>query len=519
MAGVLINGDAADLPIGPNSIHCVMTSPPYWGMREYHGDQTRGRFPNLGFEPSLPEHLSRMVELGRQIRRVLRPDGVWYLNYGDGYATQRNGRPAVDVMEIDGRTFRDKPFSTNIALPDGNLLLLPHRVAIAIQEDGWILRNDLPWFKRNAFPETIMGRRFQRPACGCVTERREALIKAARDRGIRSRPKIYGEGFDKPGDVAPDPDCPHCHGTGRAGDHTLYRGSFRHSRCHEYVFVFTPEMHYWGDQEVVRKPYAAKTLTVTTVPNKGTGTESRGERFAAWYGARRLNPGGANPKSVIIEEGEEVTFLDWLADRFEIDLPAEAQAFTDASSNPESVLDIATRPYHGRHFATYVTDLIEPLILAACPRWCCPICGTGWSPVIERPDMGERPLRGTSKMLQSEKKRQNWGRRPQSAGRAWQKWRQENPDVVTGYRPSCEHPHSLEETVPGIVLDPFIGSGTTGLAAENLGMRWIGLDMSMEYLDHHAKPRAQRRMSSVALKDLPLFDLEADSDPQTPAED
>ena len=96
----------AELPA--DSVHCVVTSPPYWGLRDYGVDG------QLGMEPTLGEHIEALVSVFCEVRRVLRKDGTCWLNYGSGYATAANGRSAADIKKLgkDDRTFRDKPFST-----------------------------------------------------------------------------------------------------------------------------------------------------------------------------------------------------------------------------------------------------------------------------------------------------------------------------------------------------------------------------------------------------------------------
>jgi hypothetical protein len=87
---------------------CVVTSPPYWGLRDY------GVAGQLGLEPTLGEHIEVMVDVMAEVHRVLKPTGTLWLNYGDCYATSVNGRSAADTKALtdDDRTFRDKPFST-----------------------------------------------------------------------------------------------------------------------------------------------------------------------------------------------------------------------------------------------------------------------------------------------------------------------------------------------------------------------------------------------------------------------
>jgi DNA modification methylase len=137
------------------SVHCVVTSPPYWGLRDY---DVAGQ---IGMEPTLAEHLAVMVEVFRDVRRVLRRDGTCWLNYGDCYASTPNGRLAADIKARggDNRTFRDKPFSTiGGVLKAKDLCMIPNRLAIALQEDGWWVRSEIVWHKPNPMPESVHDR-------------------------------------------------------------------------------------------------------------------------------------------------------------------------------------------------------------------------------------------------------------------------------------------------------------------------------------------------------------------------
>jgi len=112
-------------------------------------------------EPTLAEHINIMVDVFREIRRVLKPKGTVWLNYGDCYATSANGRSAADTKAVGGddRTFRDKPFSTiGGVLKPKDLCMVPNRLAIALQEDGWWVRSEIIWAKPNPMPESIKDR-------------------------------------------------------------------------------------------------------------------------------------------------------------------------------------------------------------------------------------------------------------------------------------------------------------------------------------------------------------------------
>lgn len=138
------------------SVHCVVTSPPYWGLRDY------GVEGQLGLEATYPEHVTAMVEVFREVRRVLRPDGTLWLNYGDSYcgAGTTGGDPDNGTLRhgqrLSGR--RDRlpiPRFRHKGLKPKDLVGMPWRIALALQKDGWWLRSDIIWHKPNPMPESV----------------------------------------------------------------------------------------------------------------------------------------------------------------------------------------------------------------------------------------------------------------------------------------------------------------------------------------------------------------------------
>ncbi len=149
----ILEGDVFDRlrQLPAESVDCVVTSPPYWGLRDY------GIEGQLGMEPTLEAHLARLVAVFREVRRVMRADGILWLNYGDTYASAPNGRSAAEVKRLsaDDRTFRDKPFSTvGGVLKPKDLCMVANRLAIALQEDGWWVRSEIVWAKPNPMPDS-----------------------------------------------------------------------------------------------------------------------------------------------------------------------------------------------------------------------------------------------------------------------------------------------------------------------------------------------------------------------------
>ena len=138
--------------IDSESVQACITSPPYWGQRDYGVD---GQY---GLEETLDAHLDKMVEVFEEVRRILKPSGTLWLNYGDSYASARNGRDASENTK-DDRTWRNKPLNTiGGKLKSKDLGMIPNRLAIRMQDAGWYVRSEIIWFKPNPMPESVTDR-------------------------------------------------------------------------------------------------------------------------------------------------------------------------------------------------------------------------------------------------------------------------------------------------------------------------------------------------------------------------
>jgi len=137
-------------------IQCCVTSPPYWGLRDYNHPR------QIGAEPSPEIYVENLVRIFREVRRVLRKDGTLWLNVGDGYA-RNGGTGNCGPNAIVGNT-RKLIQRRNCKVPDcwglkdRDLMGLPWRVAFALQADGWILRSRITWIKKSAMPESVRNR-------------------------------------------------------------------------------------------------------------------------------------------------------------------------------------------------------------------------------------------------------------------------------------------------------------------------------------------------------------------------
>jgi DNA modification methylase len=323
----LLNGDAVTMlrTLPDESVNCVVTSPPYWGLRDY------GVGGQIGLEQSLGEHIDALVGVFREVRRVLRKDGTLWLNYGDAYASAPNGRSQADSKAAgspDDRTFRDKPISTvgpvrrsyrrdeaavmpanRAATPElksKDRMLLPARVAIALQEDGWWVRDEIIWHKPNPMPISV------------------------RDRT---------------------------------------------TPAHEMVYMLSKSARYYYDQEAIKEPIAESSRKRLAQPNidaqkggpkqdayedgtAGQPTNSRRpndivKSLAAKERAARLNN---YDEKLVAGEKWGARHEGWAAIKDSV-----------TTRNKRSVWSLPTKSFPEAHFATFPPDLIRPMILAGCP--------------------------------------------------------------------------------------------------------------------------------------------------------
>lgn len=152
----ILQGDCRDVlgSLADGSINCCVTSPPYFGLRDY------GVEGQLGLEPTPDEFVSAMVEVFREVRRVLRDDGTLWLNLGDSYANDGKWGGSTGgkhASALHGNSGIGRRLLTT-GLKPKDLIGIPWRVAFALQADGWYLRQDIIWHKPNPMPESVTDR-------------------------------------------------------------------------------------------------------------------------------------------------------------------------------------------------------------------------------------------------------------------------------------------------------------------------------------------------------------------------
>jgi len=323
---LLINANAKNIPLADGSVNCVITSPPYYGLRDYGVDG------QIGLEQTPAEYVDNIVQVFREVRRVLRDDGTVWLNLGDSYAGSGKGQwngGSKDPKNNKTRGMRLNNVGETYNLKPKDLIGIPWMVAFALRDDGWYLRQDIIWAKPNPMPESVKDR--------CT-------------------------------------------------------------KAHEYVFLLSKSPHYYYDYEAVLEP--------------ATGFDGR--KDTKMKGSDKYANGSVpnqQPQTVAVKGHERWTHTLTTGATGE---PHSGYLNPDGSlrvhlkdgvpaRNKRSVWTVSTKPYKGAHFATFPPKLIEPMILAGCPKG-------------------------------------------------------------------------------GVVLDPFVGSGTTVMAANQLGRQGIGLDLNLKYL-------------------------------------
>lgn len=179
----VLAADARDLPLADSTAATVVTSPPYWGLRNYSAGPTEiGR-------GTLDEYVTDLVDAGREIRRILEPRGTWWLNLGDTYAG--SGGAGGDYQEGGRKAGRARFRQGDSGLPGPQQCGVPWRVALALQADGWLIRKAIVWDKCQVRPEPPA--HVRRPF-----DAHELVFMLVRSPGYRYYPRRFPEGW---GDV------------------------------------------------------------------------------------------------------------------------------------------------------------------------------------------------------------------------------------------------------------------------------------------------------------------------------
>jgi DNA modification methylase len=363
----ILEGDCRDVlaTLDASSVQTCVTSPPYFGLRDY------GHDGQIGLEPTPDEFVAALVGVFREVRRVLRDDGTVWLNLGDSYVGGGGFSPESPSNLAGAKQTTQGGAVKGTIRPQGtakakDLLGIPWMVAFALRADGWYLRSDIIWSKPNPMPESVT---------------------------------------DRP------------------------------TKAHEYLFLLSKGPRYFYDADAIRE-------------TSDWGRENNPE----WQHQRAETNGQKHPTNRNAKSGG---FTEWQPEQ---------------GRNKRSVWTVATQPYPGAHFATFPAKLIEPCILAGSSPKACGVCGAPWQRVVERTAMVVKPT----------PKREAWQAEDDHARTQTGGTMLEPPTSRTvGWESSCGH---QDDTGQSVVLDPFAGSGTTGMVALRHGRSFVGVELSPDYV-------------------------------------
>lgn len=434
------------------SVHCIVTSPPYWGLRDYgtaswtggqpdcnHKRDTKNNNPDweiqtrgkvdggvgdeiykstcgkcgairidkqMGLEKTPEEYIINMVGVFRECNRVLRNDGTLWLNIGDSYNAGRNGGHAggkhSGFQQVDERY--NKRSGPNVqGLKPKDLVGIPWMLAFALRADGWYLRQDIIWHKPNTMPESVTDR--------CT-------------------------------------------------------------KSHEYVFLLTKSAKYYYDNEAIKQPLKDSSIARYNqdIENQKGSDRVPGKTNGAM---KAIRPHGiVRDRLLDYDSKEKVLRPATKRGGFENenDLPGPV-----GFANKRSVWTVTPMPFKEAHFATFPQDLIVDMIKAGTSEHgCCEDCGAPYKRIIE-PSEEYKKFLGKSYHDHSADDTQGFMQEKR------EDFKVVNAEYITkGWEKTCKC--ETDKIAPPIVLDPFMGAGTTALVAKKLHRNFIGMELNADYI-------------------------------------
>jgi len=458
----VLEGDVFDLlpTIAAGSVDCCVTSIPYWQLRDYsvcpcvvdrrkrpdctecddNGKVPAVRDRQLGMEPTVEGYVERVVEVFRLVRRALADHGTCWLNVGDSYAGGTLGRNDAGYSGGAKCASRQGEARDTPGIPHGNLCLVPQRLALALQADGWVCRSVIVWKKPSPMPASLAGWRWARHRIKLGPKKANGGKKGNHGHGAQAN-----GAFDSRARWADCPGCPKCE---KNGGLVLRKGSWRPTSAWEPILMLAKSGgYYYADGEGVKTELAPGSAERFDYPVFG------GEKGRHLY-----------------ESGQDPTY-------------AEGHRHAPNGANARDVQCWSAEPLRERHYAAFPTALVAWCLRAGTSaRGYCPCCGAPWARVVAIGPTANGYTPGYTPPGQEQV------RRFVSATPGFSRDHQ-----TLGWRPTCPHG---DEPRPALVLDPFCGSGRTGIAAQKLCCDFVGIDLSPQYAD-----MARRLLCA----DMPLF--------------
>lgn len=447
------------------SVHCVITSPPYWALRDYglppvvwdasstcvhewgplqpphhpgQVEQTKwsdavaagagqtmptGAYCQhcpawhgvLGQEPNLHLFIHHLVQVFEEVKRVLHPSGTFWLNVGNSYA-HAGPQPSTGIHKRNQVPLPETFKRESLYKSKKQLSMMPARLALALQDAGWILRSEIVWAKGLSFA----------PVSGSV------MPESIQDRPCAS---------------------------------------------HEMFYLFSKQDTYFYDINGCREPYADST-------ERESGTLYRGQARKDYASGGAQNPSDVKRRVLAavarrLAERVSQTKQDGVGNRTYTGFNARYAGNLGAGRNLRDTWFIQKEPLKERHFAAFPLALVTPaILLGTSEHGCCPACLTPW-----RRNLMKEPV-PTHIQEQFEASRQrtesDLGR---GDGYTHRKPNYRRKVLGEGWVPGCQCQTTEENLIPCTVLDPFVGSGRCGIAATRLGRSFIGIDANPDYCE------------------------------------
>lgn len=527
----LYHGHVLDVLAGlrEGSFQCCVTSPPYWGLRDYKlppqvwdaapgcahewgepvktqgmsggvgrgtisgpqqgaikGDDLRFQGSSttccicgawrgcLGLEPTVQLYVQHMVQVFRAVWRVLRDDGTLWLNLGDSYAYAGGAGLQGARGQRFGRRHTQEPLLRHRASDGGtkpkNLMGVPWRVALALQDDGWFLRSEIIWSKPAPMPESVRDRPTRaHEHIFLLTKSGAPQFWVHRDgKGTRSRPAaeyrwVHKDwGVEVP--IAPD--------------------NWRDKESPWKRINLWTAHDYFYDADAVREPISA---AVEARPYKQVFNSAREDVG---------QPGASPPRRGCVTKRGFLEGAHGTAGHDGNGMRMPDKWSNPAGRNMRTVWEIGPEPCPDAHFATFPSEIPRRAILAGTSAaGCCAACGAPWARETVRRFERQADVSGARSV------RGNGTTKGQAPENGWQGVpRGRTASTTTGWRPSCE---CGDGPAPCIVLDPFLGSGRTGVTALELGRSFVGIDLSHAYLETIARPAIEAALQAQVGEEEP----------------
>lgn len=477
----IIQGDAlAVLKTLPSeSVNCVVTSPPYWALRDY------GVEGQLGLENTSEEYIYKLCDIFDEVKRVLRKDGTCWVNIGDTYWGGGNNRGSspdnLSDKQYSNRGARGQVQNEwDNSYQAKSLCLIPFRFAIEMVNRGWILRNTIIWHKPNCMPSSVKDRfTVDFEYVFFFTKSNKTLFwvnEKTLECVDRKPPGINGiEGKDWEWQIVGDYE-----------EKDIFNVRVRDATKANFLQGAT--------EEEIRNYNKGKEKKVSLWTGHNYWFEQQFEAFSESYlndnrpaGVirQRLYPNSKYAKAEMIKLEHPAKVRDWQKGINKRGKDAIIKIHPGRGRNKRCVWAIPTKPFPEAHFAVYPEELIETPIKAGCPEFVCKKCGKARVKIIDNSERintrpGKNVLNGKSEKDIDPHK----GLHKADISIYGQKIIYKE----VGYT-DCGCNAGFE---PGIVLDPFMGAGTTAVVSLKQGKRFIGIELNPDYIEI-----AKRRIEKV----------------------